>query len=259
MNSEVISITFWQVLIAYVVIVVVYFMLRSRGLRRERLLFFATIRMTLQLVLVGYLLMVIFDYANPFITAVIVLVMVGFAVFTLFRKFKDDLNRALRKTILMSVPIGTIPIIVFFVWVVIRVEPYYDPQYIIPISGMIVGNSMTGISLGVHTLITRFKEGYDGIEEALVLGATPEVASKSIFNDAFDAALLPTLNSMLGMGIIFLPGMMTGQILSGVDPTLAIMYQLVIMLGILGGVSITTFVFLYFGVRTFFNSQQQLV
>ena len=254
----VIELTFWQVLLAYIVIVFVYAMLRSRGLRRERMLFFASVRMTLQLVLVGYLLMVIFDYANPLITLAIILIMVSFAVFTLFRKFKGELSEKLKRTIVLAMPLGTLPIILFFIWAVIGVEPYYDPQYIIPISGMIIGNSMTGISLGVHTLITRFKDGNDAIEEALVLGATPEEASKDIVNDAFDAALLPTLNSMLGMGIIFLPGMMTGQILSGVDPTLAIMYQIVIMLGILGGVSVTTFIFLYFGVRTFFNSQKQL-
>ncbi len=258
MNGDVIQLAYWQVGMAYVFVIVVLIMLRRRGIRRETTLLLASIRMTLQLVAVGFVLMAVFGNPHPLITTGIVLLMIGFAVYTLFRKFKRDLSPALRRVIAISVPLGTVPVLAFFLWLVIGITPLYDPQYVIPITGMIVGNSMTGISLGIHTLVTRFKNNRMEIEEALALGATPKQASDGIVNDAFDAAIMPTLNSMLGMGIIFLPGMMTGQILSGVDPTLAILYQIAIMLGILGGVSVTTYVFLALGVTTFFTDQQQL-
>ncbi|NLV47233.1 MAG: ABC transporter permease, partial [Clostridiaceae bacterium] len=80
-----------------------------------------------------------------------------------------------------------------------------------------------------------------------------------ILDNAFDAAILPTINSMVGMGIVFLPGMMTGQILSGISPVTAIEYQIAIMLGILGSVALTVILFIQIGYKTFFNEQDQLV
>ncbi len=258
MPNGVIELSYWQVSIAFIFVVLLLFMLKRRGISRERTLILASVRMTFQLVLVGYILLVVFDNAHPLLTLAILIIMIGFAIFTLFNKFKMDLNPRLKRVILIAMPLGTVPVLLIFLWGVIGVTPYYNPQYFIPITGMIVGNSMTGISLGIHTMLKRFNHQRAEVEEALVLGATPKQASHDIINDAFDSAIMPTLNSMLGMGIIFLPGMMTGQILSGLDPTLAIMYQIAIMLGILGGVSLTTYLFLMMGYKTFFNSSQQL-
>jgi putative ABC transport system permease protein len=98
----------------------------------------------------------------------------------------------------------------------------------------------------------------DLVEGALMLGATPKMASKQIVDDAFDSAILPTINSMVGMGIVFLPGMMTGQILSGTSPVTAIEYQIAIMLGILGSVALTVVLFVQLGYKTFFSEDSQL-
>lgn len=254
----VIELSYFDVALGYIFVLVVLWLLKRRQINRQKELIFASIRMTVQLVLVGFILTWIFENPHPLITLVIILSMVSFAVFTVFRKFKKTLNPRLKKVIAISIPLGTLPVIGFFLWAVIQVDPYYNPQYFIPISGMIIGNSMTGISLGVQTLVNRFTHNKDEVLTLLYFGATPKEASFQIVNDGFDAAIMPTLNSMLGMGIIFLPGMMTGQILSGTLPTTAILYQIMIMLGILGGVSLTTYGFLAFGYRTFFNQQQQL-
>ena len=117
---------------------------------------------------------------------------------------------------------------------------------------------MTGISLGVKLLLDGMLTQRALVEEALILGATPQAATKSIINNTFDAAILPTMYSMVGMGIVFLPGMMTGQILSGTSPTTAIAYQIAIMLGILGAVALTVIIMLQLGYRTFFNNDDQL-
>jgi putative ABC transport system permease protein len=184
--------------------------------------------------------------------------MEAFAVFTVFRKFKKQLSKALKQVIAVSMAVGTLSCLVYFLLVVVRISPWYDPQYFIPIAGMIVGNSMTGISLGVKSLVEGMTIQRATVEEALILGATPQDASRSIINSTFDAAILPTINSMVGMGIVFLPGMMTGQILSGIAPTTAIAYQIAIMLGILGAVALTVFIMLHWGYRTFFNKEAQL-
>jgi putative ABC transport system permease protein len=96
------------------------------------------------------------------------------------------------------------------------------------------------------------------IEGALMLGATPREATQGIVKDVFTSAIMPTINSMVGMGIIFLPGMMTGQILAGLSPLVAIEYQIAIMLAILGSVSITLYSLTRFGYPTYFNQWDQL-
>ena len=258
-NDTIIQLSVWQVLFGYVFVVFILWILNRRGIKREKTLIFATLRMTVQLVVMGLVLTAIFDNPSPFVTFGVVLLMVGFSVLTVFRKFKDDLTPSLKKVIMLSLPTGGLIALFYFVFIVVQIEPYYNPQYLIPITGMIIGNSMTGITLGIHTLLNKFTDQKDEVIESLVLGATPKEASHDIINQAFDSAIMPTLNNMLGMGIIFLPGMMTGQILSGVVPTTAIMYQIGVMLGILGGVSLSTYIFLIFGYKTFFNQDSQLI
>jgi len=153
---------------------------------------------------------------------------------------------------------GTLSGLVYFILVVLQISPWYEPRYIIPIAGMLIGNSMTGISLGVNRLVDGMKNQKQLVETSLMLGATPQLASKNIVDDTFDAAILPTINSMVGMGIVFLPGMMTGQILTGLSPLLAIKYQIAIMLGIVGCVSLSVFLFVQLGYKTFFNKYAQL-
>jgi putative ABC transport system permease protein len=254
----IINLSVIQVALAYVFVIIALIIVRARGIKREKEIIISSIRMTLQLVLVGYLLVYIFNNPNAFITIGIIILMEVFAVYTVFRKYKKQLSKSLKQVIAMSMTVGTLSCLVYFLLVVVRISPWYEPQYFIPIAGMIVGNSMTGISLGVKSLVGGMTIQRATVEEALILGATPQDASRSIINSAFDAAILPTINSMVGMGIVFLPGMMTGQILSGTDPTTAIAYQIAIMLGILGAVALTVFIMLNWGCRTFFNKEAQL-
>ena len=258
MNGAV-TLTTAQVAAAYGFSAVVFWILRRRGIRRERELLMAMVRMTLQLVLTGYVLIMIFDLSHPLMTIAVMLIMVGFAIRTVFKKFESQLFEALKKVIAVGMATGTLVCLIYFLVVVVRVRPWYDPQYFIPIAGMLIGNSMTGISLGIHTLLQGMSGDSDKVEEALLLGATPEAAVSPLINKAFEAAIMPTLQSMLGMGIVFLPGMMTGQILSGTVPTTAIAYQIAIMLGILGAVSLTVIFVLTYGSRTFFNDQAQKI
>lgn len=214
--------------------------------------------MTLQLILTGYILVYVFHYPNPLLTGAIILIMEAFSIYTIFKKFKGNLSNPLKKVIGFSMSIGTISCLLYFLLIVIRITPWYNPQYFVPIAGMFIGNSMTGISLGVKSLLEGMTTQKALVEEALILGATPQVATKTIINSTFDSAIMPTIQSMVGMGIVFLPGMMTGQILSGTTPTTAISYQIAIMLGILGSVALTVILFLQMGYRTFFNQEDQL-
>ncbi|WP_243387953.1 ABC transporter permease [Bacillus kexueae] len=258
MKESIIDIQLVRFIAAYLFIILLLFLIRVRGIKREKRIFIASIRMTLQLVLVGYILSYIFENPNPITTLVIILIMEAFAIYNVYKQIQLKGYLQLQRVIAVAMLLGTLFTLFYFNFVVVQFNPWYDPRYFIPIAGMIIGNTMTGVSLGIKSLLEGFRQERFLIEGALMLGAKPEVAVKSIVNDSFDSAILPTINSMVGMGIIFLPGMMTGQILSGTSPLIAIEYQIVVLLGIAGSVGISVFIALHYGVRTFFNEKSQL-
>lgn len=247
-----------QVISAYIFILILLFIVRSRELNREKEIIVATTRMTIQLILTGFVLTYIFKKPNVIITILILIFMEFFAINNILKRSKSNLSRELKNAIIFSMLIGTLFSLLYFLFIVINIKPWFNPQYLIPLAGMIIGNSMTGVNLGINKLIDGITNRRDMIECSLMLGATPKDACKEIIDNSFDSAILPTINSMVGMGIVFLPGMMTGQILSGSLPLIAIKYQIAIMLGILGSVSITVITFLNLGYKTFFNNRMQL-
>jgi len=256
--NEIMDLQLYQLLAAYIFILILLAIVRLRNLDHEKEIIVATIRMTIQLVLVGHLLSYVFEQNNYLITLLIIIIMESFAIYNIYQRVTGKITTNLKLVIAGAMLSGTLISIFFFLIVVINLKPWYYSRYFIPISGMLIGNSMTGISLGVQRLISGIKEQQDQIRAALMLGVTPERATEKIVNQAFSAAILPTINSMMGMGIIFLPGMMTGQILSGVSPLLAIRYQIAIMMGITGSVSLTIIIFIHLGYKTFFNDRAQL-
>lgn len=258
-GDDTMDFTIWQVALAYVFILIVFLIVRMKKIPRERLIIMSAVRMTLQLIVVGYILVYVLKNPHPLITVPIMLIMLSFAVFNVYQRTKPTINFSFKKLIALAMFTGIIVNLVYFMFVVLQLDPWYDPQYFIPIGGMIIGKTMTGVSLGVNNLLTGMKDNQEKIEGALMLGASPKTAAKSIINQAFDQAMLPTINAMVGMGIVFLPGMMTGQIIAGQEPITAIKYQISVMLGVAGTVSITVLIFLHLAYKNFFNEREQFI
>ncbi|MCI6610483.1 MAG: iron export ABC transporter permease subunit FetB [Ezakiella sp.] len=240
----------------FVGIMVVVFILKKTNLTKTFL--YASVRMTLQLILTGYVLSYIFELNNPFMTISVYLVLYTFATFTIFKHSKIK-NKKLRYLIAISQFIGATISLFYFLIFVIKIKPWYNPQFFIPIAGMVIGNSMTGLTLSVNTFNSNFINKWEEIECSLMLGATPKNATKTIAQNALENSLIPTLNRMFGMGIIFLPGMMTGQILSGVAPTTAILYQIIIMFATFITTAISTLIFSTNVYKCYFNSRAQIL
>ena len=257
--SGIVEIGFWRLLGAYMYVLLLVVLLHGQGIAKSKEVLLAALRMTLQMIVMGYVLVYIFELESILVTFSILIGMQFFAIKNIFKRVNRSLSQRLRRVIVFSMLCGTISTLLFFLLVVIGLEPWYAPRYFIPIAGMIVGNSMTGAALGTERLLSEMEGKKDLIEGALMLGATPEEATSEVIKSVFTSAIMPTINTMVGMGIVFLPGMMTGQILSGVSPLVAIEYQIAITLGILGSVSITVYLLLRFGCATFFNQWQQLV
>ncbi|WP_343252670.1 ABC transporter permease [Ligaoa zhengdingensis] len=257
-NDAIMNLSISQLAIAYVFVLVLLVIFQARGIRREKQILIATTRMTVQLTAMGYVLMYVFQHPSWWLTLLVLTVMVGFAVHNALRRVKTPMSGPLRRLVGVSMVFGYTVVAGVFLLLVLRVRPWFNPQYVIPISGMIVGNSMTGISLGANRLCSAMEDNRAVVENSLMLGATPARAARNIVNDAFDSAILPTMNNMLTMGIVSLPGMMTGQILSGTFPLTAIKYQIGIMLAILGSTALAVVLFVTQGYRTFFTKDGRL-
>ena len=258
MNNTVMNLSILQLSIAYIFVLIMLVIFKSRGIKREKQILIATTRMTVQLTLMGYVLMFVFNNPSWWLTSFMILIMISFAIYNSIKRVKVNMSKELQRIIAFSMIFGALLTATFFILIVLNVRPWFNPQYFIPISGMIIGNSMTGIALGANKLCNDMEDKRVEIENSLMLGASTVAATKEIVNNAFDSAILPTMNNMLTMGIVSLPGMMTGQILSGTFPLTAIKYQIGIMLAILGSTAITTVLFVTLGYRTFFTTDNRL-
>ena len=124
------------------------------------------------------------------------------------------------------------------VLLVVRPEPWYSPQIVIPLLGMVLGNSLTGISLGLDRFLEELSRQRDEVEMRLSLGATRWEACRDLFASAARTAMIPILNTMTVAGIVSLPGMMTGQLLAGAPPVQAVQYQIIIMFVIAAAIAL---------------------
>src|SRR5699024_11083490 len=158
--------------------------------------------------------------------------------YTITKRLKFDLNRKMKQMIALSMAVGVLFSIAYFILVVIGLSPWYKLTYVIPIAGMIIDNLMTGVTLGVNTYMGEWSSGRNLVVDALMLVATPQLATKNIANRAFVSAMMRKIINTVGMGLVFLPGMMSGLILGGASPLVSIDYQNAIMLGVGGAVSL---------------------
>ena len=245
-----------QFSLVYVLLVVVLLIMKKSRINQTRLLLLASMRMTVQLVLAGLVLTYIFENPHPLFVVAYIVAMVAFSIRRVLSK-NPGLNRDFKLAVSASLAFSGLAVLIYFVTVVVQTS-VFNPQYTIPLAGMIIGNAMTGVSLGLKTFTENVKSQRPKIEALLNLGATPRDILLPYVNNAIETALLPTMNSMLGMGIVSLPGMMTGQILSGTLPMTAIMYQIAIMIAITTAVCLTVFSTLTLGYKTLYNKRNQI-
>lgn len=245
-----------QFLLVYLLLIIVLVIMKKSKINQTKLLFIGSLRMTVQLVLAGFILTFIFKNPHPAFTIGYVLLMTAFAIFRVLSKNKS-INSNFKKSVAISISFSGISVLIFFIVVVVN-QNIFNPQYTIPLAGMIIGNSMTGVGLGLKTFDESLKSNRIRIETLQNLGVTPKKILLPYVNSSLEIALLPTLNSMVGMGIVSLPGMMTGQILSGTLPTTAIMYQIAIMIAICTSVCISVYCSLNFGYHSLYNDKYQI-
>ena len=204
-----------------------------------RTLLVSALRMCVQLAAVGFVLRYVFAQSAFWLTALIAIAMATIAGFEIMSRqkfrFAGFWGYGIGATALFAAGFTTL---LFAMLVVVRPEPWYLPRYVLPVLGMILGNILTAVALGLNTLLISARRERAGIEARLALGATWAEASNPVVRDALLTAMMPIVNAMAASGIVALPGMMTGQILAGIEPVEAVKYQIAIMFLIAGATAL---------------------
>ncbi|WP_026882376.1 ABC transporter permease [Clostridium akagii] len=247
----------FQFSLIYLLLIIVLVIMKRAKVNQSKLLLVASLRMSVQLVIVGYILQYVFKNPRPLFTIIFLIIMISFSIHRVL-KGRKDLNNKFKIAIGSSLTFSGLFVLIFFVTVVVG-KSIFNPQYTIPLAGMIIGNAMTGVNIAIKTFMDDINKEKNKINTLLNLGVEPKDILKPFANNALETALIPTMNSMLGMGIIFLPGMMTGQMLSGTLPTTAIMYQIAIMIAICTSVCTTVFLSLNLGYKSLYNNKKQFL
>lgn len=212
---------------SFIPVVVVIFILFKWSLDYKYSVY-AMIRMLTQLLLIGYVLTFIFDSESSLLVVFILIVMVSVSSWISLRTVESK-SKSLFLYAFISILIGGGITLLLVTQAVVEITPWYEPRFLIPLAGMTFANSLTGLSLAAE----RF--------EAEIQRDVSYIKARNI---AFKASLIPVVNSLLAVGLVALPGMMTGQILSGISPLIAVRYQIMVMCMIFGSSGISTALFL---------------
>jgi len=219
----------------------------------------AAIRTVVQLLLIGLVLKVLFAQVS-------LLFVSALSIFMLLIAGREVMARQQRRfgglwgygLGTLSMFISSFTLTVYALIVVVGTDPWYTPQYAIPLLGMMLGNTMTGVSLALDKLTTTAWQQRSVIEARLILGQDWRIAIGDITRDSVRIGMMPMINAMAAAGLVSLPGMMTGQILSGTEPVEAVKYQILIMFLITAGTGFAAILATWVGARRLFDDRQRL-
>ena len=257
-NNMQIVLTYADIALASSLIIIVLLVSWVLRLRLTKTLVIAAVRTVIQLSFIGLILAWIFAREQWYEVLIILTIMTLIAGSAAKNRVKRTYKGLLVDT-LVAVSTSAVLVTVIAISLILQVQPWYTPQFIIPILGLILGNSLTAISLTSNQLIENLHGQQGRIEMMLSLSATPFEAIHEQIRAAIINGMTPTLNSMLVVGIVSLPGMMTGQILAGADPTQAVRYQIVTMFLICVSSTLGCTISALLIYRRFFNKKQQFV
>jgi len=224
-----------------------------------RSILIASVRTVLQLLLIGLVLQALFDHAHlgwVALMATVMLLIAGYEVMARQqRRFKGIWGYGLGT---LTMFVSSFAVTVLALTTMVGPTPWWEPQYAIPLLGMLLGNTMTGIALGLDRLTQSIWRERRVIEARLALGETWVDATATMRREASRSGLMPTINAMAAAGLVSLPGMMTGQILAGIPPIEAVKYQILIMFLIAAGTGFGALAAIWLAARRMFDERMRL-
>lgn len=218
----------------------------------------ATGRTLIQLLGVGLFLSIVFATRNPFAVLGVLLLMATIAATVARSRIDRDLPKLL-KWVWLSIFSAALVTMSYVILLVIRPDPWYNPIYLIPFTGIVLGNAMTAASIAGDRLVSALRNNRIEIETHLSLGATPSQATQTYRKTAIKAGLIPTVNAMMVVGLVTLPGTITGQLLAGEEPLIAAINQILIMFMLALATLIASLIVTYGIQKQFFTPAMQLI
>lgn len=255
---EIIELSWWQLGIGFLILIIPAYILWKFKTGLNKKLWTATLRMTLQLLFVGYYLDYLFEYDNPWINMGWILLMVVVADLATIDRSELKRKMSLLVPIFAATLLGIIIIDFFFLELVIQLPELLAAQYTIPITGMVLGNCLRSNVIGLNAFYYSIDDHQERYQFFLASGANRNEAVFPFFREALKKAANPTLASMATIGLVSMPGMMTGQILSGSSPITAIKYQIMIMVAIFSGTILSVYLGILFSNRMVFDKRNML-
>jgi len=257
MNQAYISLSSWDVALAAVFILAAGLLSLLFRLGVLKPLAIGAARTVVQLLLAGVALSTVFGLRQFWLVALLALVMTALAGREAMRRQTVKVGGA-AIDVLLAMMISALVVSVTVTGVIVGAKPWWHPPVFIPLLGMILGNSLNGISISLDRFLVTTVNQRDRIETHLALGATPNEAVQSILRDALRAGMMPIINAMAIVGVVSLPGMMTGQLLAGADPMDAVKYQIVVMFMLAAATAVASAVSLLLVRRRLFNADMAL-
>ncbi len=254
-----ITLTPLDLALAAVLVVALALLSLRLSLGIERQLLIAALRTVIQLILLGLVLKVLFVQSHPlFITllALFMLLVAGYEVMA--RQKRRFLGVWGMGVGTLSMFISSFTVTLLALTVIIQAEPWYSVQYLIPLLGMLLGNTMSGVAIALDNLTHNAWQQRQQIEARLILGHSWEQAIGEHRRDALRSGMIPIINAMAAAGVVSLPGMMTGQILAGTPPFEASKYQILIMLLIAAGTGFGATAAVWIGSKHLFDDRERL-
>ncbi len=257
MKPDFYVLTWNDLLVSLLFIAFSLFLIKKWKLGLENTLLIGTLRTFVQLTLMGYVLTWFFDQQHWAFMLALLLLMILIASYEGTRRQKDEIPYffpAMLAALLGSAMLILGTILLF----ILDVEPWYSPYAAIPIGGMIIGNGLNSTALTANRFVGELKHREKEIETLLALGATPKLAVYDSMKASIHAALIPNINAMMTVGLVQLPGVMTGQILAGIDPIIAVRYQIMIMYMWFTTATLANMIMLAIVYRQYFTNKNQL-
>lgn len=239
--------------LALILVLIALLVSKKEKLGLEKDIVWSIARAIVQLIIVGYVLKYIFDLNNRWLTVLMVLFICVNAALNARKR-----SRNIGNAFMLSFIAITVSTTLTLAILVLSGSIEFMPMQVIPISGMIAGNAMVAVGLCYSNLNQRFADNRQKIQEMLSLGASIKTASGTLIRDSIRAAMIPTVDAAKTVGLVSLPGMMSGLIFAGIDPVKAIKYQIMVTFMLLGTASISTIIAGYLAYRRFYTARAQL-
>lgn len=255
-----ILLSYFDLAMLSILVVLLGVFLSLSGFSQVGSLWWSTVRMIAQLLFMGVWLSYVFYADNPLWVVLVGLIMLLVGGYEISKRQQYRFKKLSGVLIdLIALSMTSLAILIGVLTLVVQPQPWYEPQYAIPLLGMLLGNSMTSIGIALDSMTRSVVQSKAKIEAQLALGKTAQQSIKFVKQQSLHTAMIPIINMLVAAGIISLPGMLTGQILAGVEPMEAVKYQIMIMLLIVTSAGFGTLIALNMASKRVFDHRQRLM